>query len=153
MSDYLHIPDSIVRLAESIGWDVVLKLVECYPGMRLRVPVKMSENHILAQQLGMTGALALVKLCADEEIYISKVKAHVLACRNAKIIQEYTDGITVPELARRYDLSDRQIYNVLIKPAATDRQLSIFSEERKLVLRAKDTVLLYGAVPGSVGAD
>lgn len=126
MSEFSTIPESIIRLAESIGWDIALKLVECYPGMRLRIPVKLADTHVLVQQLGKDGAMALVKLCADEEIYIPKAKAHMLAKRNAAIVEEYTLGAKVPDLVRRYGLTDRQIYNVLAKPVIEAQQLSFF---------------------------
>lgn len=119
-------PNSIVRLADSIGWPVALKLIECYPGMRLRVPVKLNPESMLVQQLGEEGAQSLVKLCADEEVYIPKAKAHMLARRNALIVQEYTAGVKVPELVRKYGLTDRQIYNVLAMPVVEQRQLNIF---------------------------
>lgn len=118
-------PKSIVRMAETIGWVAALKLIQCVPGRRMYVPSKLKADDFLVQMLGQEAADKLVKFAPGQEIFIPKAKRRLLAIRNARIVEDYNAGITVPELVSKYDLTDRHIYSLLGAPVVECIQLEL----------------------------
>jgi Mor family transcriptional regulator len=57
--------------------------------------------------------LALVGHFQGEVLTVPKCQAAVLAVRNGAIRAAYDRGVTARELARRHDLTVRQVWNVL----------------------------------------
>lgn len=69
-------------------------------------------NHLeIGRIIGMEAAL---KLCAEyggEDIYIPKLE-NVMDNSSAQIVREY-NGYNVRELSRRYNLTERRIYQIV----------------------------------------
>lgn len=83
----------------------------------------MNENKILeklpcdirriAEIAGIDAALKIAKEFGGAYLYIPKLDGLYREIRDASIREEYDNGKPVRELARKHDLTDRQIYNIL----------------------------------------
>ena len=114
-------------LTELIGAPAVMALVQAHGGLAFDVPATTRGKRYrdLAALIGERPAQALLARHGGDAIYIAKLDAQKRAKRNAEIRAAYDDGTPVPELARRYNLTERQIYNILGQPQE-DHTLSLF---------------------------
>lgn len=117
--------DALIGL---IGQDAAAALVREYGGLPFDVPATTRGQRYreLAALIGEAAALAMLAKYGGDALYIPKMDAQKRARRNAGIVAAYDSGISVPELARRHDLTERQIYNILGQPAEDPFTLSLF---------------------------
>lgn len=122
-------PVSLLEIIEITGEATALKLVKAFPGETVRLPSirNINEEHPLAQCIGIE---ALSTICRETGggrwFYVPKCQRGLIAERNRKIVQEYSDGVKVNELVRRYHVCDRQIWNILGSTVVDDKQVSLF---------------------------
>lgn len=127
--DLDQLPESLSALAEMIGLSLSLALVKHYGGITLEVPKKIGDNHYLTKALGKKDALRFCEFYGGDRLYVPKVANALRRMRNRKIIQDYTEGLTIKELVRKYRLCDRQVWNVLKEPLPIPekmKQISLF---------------------------
>lgn len=83
--------------------------------------------RLLAEIVGVRKALEIAEFFGGTPAQFYNYRKFILRWRDKKIREEYdAGGITVVELSRRHDLSDRQVYNILGQEPGEDRQLKLF---------------------------
>ncbi|MBF0273461.1 MAG: hypothetical protein HQL98_15540 [Magnetococcales bacterium] len=104
---------SMRELADLIGRELAARLVESVGGTRIFVPKKPRPHHRLASLIGMDATTQLSGYCGGEVLAIPKEAGMRRAIRNQQICARYDQGMGVRQLAREYDLTERQIYTIL----------------------------------------
>lgn len=105
----IHLPHSLLKIAEYCGDDVMWALLEHYGGGHVAIPKQMHPDHALYQTLGPEMARQLSTTFGGEILRIPGALKARLAARNTAIRQDYADGLTQHELARKYGITERQI--------------------------------------------
>lgn len=108
-------PADLSLLTALIGPEAVRALVREFGGLPVAVPKRCdgAAYAALAEVVGKDAADVLVKHFGGEVLTVPKCQAAALAARNAVIRAAYDDSATARELARRHDLTVRQIWNIL----------------------------------------
>ncbi len=122
-------PVNLLEIVEIIGESAALKLVERFGGTTPRLPALRNINaeHPLSQCIGIDALTSLVKQTGGGRwLYVAKCARGLREARNREIVQLYSQGVPVDELARRYHLSDRWIWNILGSTVMDDKQVSLF---------------------------
>ena len=109
-------PESMTEMVESLGLSTVMQIVKEHGGTRLFIPKNMNAQHRLANLLGIEQARLLSSHFGGESLNIPRMAGAKRANRNQEIIRRYDAGDSVRVLAREFELTDRQIYNILGKP-------------------------------------
>ncbi|MEO5332140.1 MAG: hypothetical protein H7839_08965 [Magnetococcus sp. YQC-5] len=110
------LPASLQEIADVIGREGALKLVKELGGTRVFVGRRMKPNHKLAILLGHGPALKLSQMFGGETLTVVRGATLLRRARNREIIKRYDSGEGVRSLARRFTLTERQIYAVLSTP-------------------------------------
>jgi Mor family transcriptional regulator len=80
----------------------------------------------IAELCGLDTALLICREFGGTRPYIPKLDDLYREVRDAKIRADYdAGGVTVAMLARRYKLSERQIFNILGCPPEEDKNFSL----------------------------
>ncbi len=124
--DIEDLPGILRELVELMGLPATLKLVDHYGGVRLYVPVKYDSEHVLVRQIGAPAATILIEHYGGEEHFdIPKAERALRAVRDRRIRAEYAFK-SRRRLAREYDLTERQIGNIVAGVEWDDGQESLF---------------------------
>lgn len=102
-------------LVDLLGPTAVSALVKAFGGLVLIVPKRRDGQAYqrIEEVAGPEAAGKLVEVFGGSPVYVAKMHADLLAARNRQIRAEYDAGISVKELARRYNLTERQIWTIL----------------------------------------
>lgn len=122
-------PINLLEIVEVIGEAAALKLVERFGGTTPRLPAirNITPDHPMAQCIGIEALTALVTATGGGRwLYVARCARGMRESRNRQIVEQYSNGTTVEALARRYHLSDRQIWNILGSTVMDDKQESLF---------------------------
>ncbi|MGA8147805.1 MAG: Mor transcription activator family protein [Gallionellaceae bacterium] len=122
-------PVNLLEIIEIIGETHALKLVKRYGGTTPRLPAirNIKVDHHMAQCIGVEALTKLAKTTGGGRwLYIPRCARGLREARNREIVQLYTDGMKVDDLALKFGLSDRQIENILGSAVIDDRQPSLF---------------------------
>lgn len=122
-------PVNLLEIIEVIGEAAALQLVERFGGTTPRLPSlrNVTADHPLAQCLGIEVLTILVKTIGGGRwLYVAKCARGLREARNREIVRRYSDGEKVDDLARRYRISDRQIWTILGSTVVDDRQGGLF---------------------------
>lgn len=86
-----------------------------------------ADLRMLAELVGVRTALEISELFNGTTACFFGHKRHLIRYRDKQIRAEYDSGnITVAELARKYNLTERYLYMILGKSPGEDRQLKLF---------------------------
>ncbi len=124
-------PVNLLEVVEIIGEAAALKLVERYGGTTPRLPAirNITPDHPLAQCIGIEALTELVKNTGGGRwLYVARCARGLREARNREIVRLYSppNNIPVPVLARRFNLSDRQVWTILGSTVEDDRQTGLF---------------------------
>ena len=122
-------PVNLMEVVEVIGEAAALKLVERYGGTTPRLPAirNITPDHHLAQCIGIEALTELVKITGGGRwLYVARCARGLREARNQEIVRLYSSGTPVDEIARRFNLSDRQVWNILGSTVVDDKQVSLF---------------------------
>lgn len=111
MSDLANIPDDLIPGIDDLPGDLaqLARTVESVvPGHGVRV------------------VLRIVKEFRGTHIYCRNLDGLQRAVRDRWVIEMYTNGARVAEIARVVHLSERQVWTILGREPEDDRQLSLF---------------------------
>lgn len=115
--DFALLPGQLKVIAKYCGDECMWAVWRHYGGGHLSVPELLDERHPIAVTLGVDYARRLVEHFAPKTLYIAKGNGAQLAMRNAvrnlAIMEERKRGYTLFAIARKYDLSERQVINIL----------------------------------------
>lgn len=106
------LPASLLQLADYCGDDVMWALWDSHGGGHLRIPLRYDAAHPLNARLGPVGFARLVDSFGGEILTIPRADAARRAVRDALIRQGRAAGRTLFELARQYQLTERQITTI-----------------------------------------
>lgn len=111
-------------LERLIGREALETLVSLAGGLAIRIPKKPPLDGPLAE-LPMPAQERLAAYARGDVLYIPKCDGAARARRNAEIVAAYDAGVSVKELARRHNLTERWVYELLGRPVE-DRQGELF---------------------------
>lgn len=120
-----HLPETARLLQEALGgmrpfW----RLLHNYGGQSLRVPSREPcAEHPLCQTLGVGAVRGLIAMFGGTSVYVPRCSSLLNRLRQHEIITAFsqstsrgTSSVTaVAQLAKRYNLSDRRIWQILKK--------------------------------------
>lgn len=124
----IPMPASLDEVLEIVGEAVTLQLVNAFGGTTQRLPAKRNvvDSNEIAQVIGLENLRLLVeKLGGGRYLYIPRCADGMRLQRDRKIV-ELSRTVSVDALARRYQLSDRQIWTILKKTPVDDGQEQLF---------------------------
>ena len=107
------------ELVRVLGLPTALRLVEKFGGVRVYLPLaeNMTDDNPIAAAIGVDAARDLCALWPQERPYIPRA-VQILREERDKALLRDAEELSVPELARKYELTERAIYNVLKRGAA-----------------------------------
>jgi hypothetical protein len=115
--DIALLPGQLKVIARECGWECMWLVWRHYGGTELTFPHTVESGHTLAQTVGLDNAQKLCAAFAPRTLYIAKGHGAQLAIRNglrnAAILADRKAGLKQAEIARRYNLSNRQVINIL----------------------------------------
>lgn len=108
------LPPQLRRLVGAIGVAGTVKLLRARGGTRLWLPQRGEASEILVELLGRTLAAQLVDAFPGERVLslpkLDKISAQM---RDSAIRAEHAEGVSYAVLALRYDLTERQVLNIV----------------------------------------
>lgn len=107
------LPGSLEEIAEVIGREGALKLVDACGGTRIFVPRRLRIQHKLVTWLGLEQARRLSHHFGGETLTVVRAAELLRRTRNREIVRRYDTGTGVRQLARDNALTERQIYAIL----------------------------------------
>ncbi|MBF0424313.1 MAG: hypothetical protein HQL66_00630 [Magnetococcales bacterium] len=112
--DLSALPERLRELVELIGVDATLVLAQEWGGSCLPSLRQLPPDHPLMVRLGPEVVGKLADYFGSEWPYIPSGAAHLRRLRDREIRAVYdAGGISADGLARRYRLSNRQVWNIL----------------------------------------
>ena len=125
--DVRDLPHSLQRIVEAIGLKSTLALVSHHGGIRVYVPKTIKPGHRLTRQIGLQGARALAACFPGELLFVPRAAGALRMLRNAEIREQHAAGHSAAKLARRFGLTERQVFTILGKHEPTETpQPSLF---------------------------
>ena len=106
----------IDELIALIGEEAFIKLACVFGGGNLYIGATENTVKKLTIVVGEEAAHKMIRAYSGGWIDVPKYIAAELATRNRRIAQDCDAGLSLNELARKYELSQRQICYVLKKP-------------------------------------
>lgn len=106
------LPGTLRELAEQCGSDVALRLLGEYGGCHVVVPREIHPDHPIALRLGLQAARAICRTYAGEILTIPKADEARRHIRNQAIRTHRREGVSLRDLARMFDLTERQICTI-----------------------------------------
>lgn len=114
MSKLSDLPYSLQDLAEIIGLEKTIIISRLYGGKRLFVPAgKFPDDHPLRDLIGDQALVLLCQHFGGQLMEICKVDSILIADRNEALITDRSAGMTIPNLARKYGLTERWVRHIL----------------------------------------
>ena len=115
-ADLSRLPPLARELAECLGLDATLTLVQQWGGARVWVPAAPSPAWV--ELLGAEAAAALCGRFALEQLDVPRCVAQVRAARDRAIVAALAEGKTLNEVALAFRLTRRQIVNIQLAARA-----------------------------------
>jgi hypothetical protein len=127
--DFALLPQSLQTMAEIVGMSGVLALVRAFGGVRLYVPSRLPDDHILIELLGRPAAERLAAEYGGQPHFdIPRAEGLLRAVRNRQIQADRAAGLSVRELALKYRLTERAIHDICGPGLVDDGQTDLFGE-------------------------
>ena len=116
-----HLSPRLRELADLIGLKATMQLVHAFGGRRLYVPIKPLPEHHLAQLIGLDALTRLSRVFGTEDrILIPRADNALRQARNRRIRAQYGPK-SIRQLAHEYQLTERQIYEIVADPVSQNR--------------------------------
>lgn len=107
--------ESLPELSSLISLDSVLKLVDAFGGQDVYVPRKETIDSKLGNVIGTKDLSVLRDYYKGSHIKIPRLMPVRRMLRNQEISEVRTKGAAINEIAAQFDLTERQILNILRK--------------------------------------
>lgn len=124
--EYPELPISVRDIAETLGIEVVIKLVQHFGGTRFMVPKKLKPHHQI-NVLGEEKAQAFCDYLGGEQIEIPRrLKKNPVTARQITDLEK--QGLTRVQIARKLGVSLRHIRRTsnAVLSAPSKEQLKLF---------------------------
>jgi Mor family transcriptional regulator len=105
------------EIAKHIGDVATETLIDLVGGSRIYIPKRISDNHLLSQ-LGNDAFNFLIEQYGGTYLEIATGSRYKKAKRNQDIVADKMK-MTIPELSKKYSLTERQILKILQNYNAT----------------------------------
>lgn len=125
IAEVSRLPATLQEMERLIGTKAVLLLVEKYGGVRFYVPQKIRAGHDLAKLIGIEAAEKLARDYGGGTHEIARALLASIDRRNIEIKNEYKT-LSQRQLALKYQLTERQIRNIVTGAGADDNQMGLF---------------------------
>jgi len=104
----------LMDIIKAIGLPAAMKLVENFGGTRIYLPQpeKVDADNEIAKIIGVEAARALARQWSQERPSIPLARRHLRTVVKSEI-QRDSESMSVPELARKYETTERNIYRYL----------------------------------------
>ncbi|PWG62838.1 hypothetical protein [Sediminicurvatus halobius] len=129
------LPERILEIAEVIGLDGAMRLVDHWGGLRLYIPEPdhITGAHPLARRLGLQRARALATTYEREKIDVPNCKPALHRAWDARLLEEKHAGASARQLAIRHGVTERTVWLALARARARagsedDSQADLFAE-------------------------
>lgn len=99
-------------VAQTLGQEITLLLIEHFGGSDLRVPKRMPEDHCIAKAIGYDNACVLSNYAAGGALSIPRQPPTAKSKRNQIIRQMIGAGNTRPEIARYLKMTTRNLRRI-----------------------------------------
>lgn len=109
-------PKALVVIADAIGDDAALKLIDDMGGTRLRIPSHPRPNSLLSVTLGHAMAQALAEVLAGTDVDIPS--AARLRSKKSSILSAINAGGTTRDIARAHGVTMRYVRQLKADAAA-----------------------------------
>lgn len=106
--------------------DAMLKVVERYNGIRLKMPIKAKPNHPLNEVIETSQFQALVDWFGGEEIDMPKLDSVIMQIKHQRVYQLRDEGLKVADIALRLNYCERRIRQLLAQRKASHRNQGCF---------------------------
>lgn len=120
------LPASMAELVDIIGLPAVLQLMKAFGGTEIWIPQKLNHAHGLVAAIGPEAAQTLCEHMTCERVKVPRGAEIIREIRNRAIRRERREGAKLDELALRYEITDRQVLNILNSEPADDCQQDMF---------------------------
>lgn len=107
--DLTNLPFVVQDIANVIGLDDTLKLIDRYKGTPMYVPMQVKSEGLILKIIGLNNTVKLIKQFGGETLDMPKCSAALRTIRNKIILNS---SLSVCEAARKFDLTPRQIRNI-----------------------------------------
>lgn len=138
------LPASLRDMADRLGLPVVSYLVEKLGGTTIPVPLRATATgearyRRLCEIIGKDIAAALCREYGGVSLYVPNCRAAIMDARDAEMIaardklakQGVNEREIVEKLARRYRLSDRQVWRILKRIPCQTASAPLFGSRRE----------------------
>lgn len=115
-----QIPETLAEVVDAIGWDPAAQLARTLGGTCVYVPERMTPEHVLVRVLGHKAAYTLAETFGGEQITVPRCARALRNARNRQLRSRRDAGHSISSLALRYDMTMRQVYNVLAETEPED---------------------------------
>lgn len=107
--DLTQLPFVVQDIANLIGLEDALKLIDRYKGTPMYVPMQVKTDGVILKLIGLNNTIKLIKQFGGETLDMPKCSAAIRTIRNNIIINS---SLSVCEIAKKFDLTPRQIRNI-----------------------------------------
>lgn len=107
------LPGSLRDMAETCGPALALKVAEVYGGCHVSIPASVDNAPGLVEVLGKPMAATLCAIYGGELLTIPRAMNARRHVRNEVIRETRRAGAKLRELARQFDLTERQVSTIL----------------------------------------
>lgn len=107
--DLTQLPFVVQDIANVIGLEDTLKLIDRYKGTPMYVPMQVKAEGMILKVIGLNSTIKLIKQFGGDTLDMPKCSAAIRTIRNNFILKS---KLSVCEVAKKFDLTPRQIRNI-----------------------------------------
>ena len=108
----MRLNGTLEDLGAVMGTEAAMRLVAVFGGGQLYVPMMADAEHPIALVVGRSPFRHLVATLGGETISVPAAGEFMRLRRVRQVVRLLADGVTVEELARRFDYTPRTIRNI-----------------------------------------
>ncbi len=107
------LPTGIHDIADALSRESMIAVLEQFGGRRMWVPMKASDDHFLAQLIGLDQLEQLCAVCAGVSMYVPRLAKARARWRHHRVVHLYREGVAPDQIATRCEISDRTVFQIL----------------------------------------
>lgn len=106
-------PELINDIARVIGDEAAMTMFIRFNGRHLTVPAKCPPGHLIEETIGREKAKNFCREFEGETLNFPRGTLALRKARNQNIKADCEAGMLIADLATKYDLTERHIYNIV----------------------------------------
>lgn len=107
------LPEGFLSYADLLSTTGLFALVERFGGTRVRIPSREAPDHRLRQVLSSEDYDSLCKGAGGIVLEIPVASRFKRFQRDCAVFNARKNGMTIPEVARKFSMSERNVYRLL----------------------------------------